>query len=146
LGVIGQNPSVSKSNQFTLCCDLCDLLVDGYYFQAHPIYSSKTIFLKSRTSTGGYFSNSTGSSVTSGRWFSWFIVSATSCLSTSLLFRIHRRVCTFHNFELDGNASWYITQVKLHCDHGHEEPMSHLPTLQHSRPIYVRGEPAVNYR
>ena len=67
LGIVGWDPSVSKSN--CLCVDI--VWISFTTFKRWTIDLSlkwSIIFLQSWTSTG-YFSNSTGSSVTSG-WFS----------------------------------------------------------------------------
>ena len=66
LGIVSQDPSVSKSNR--LHVDIFRVCIQS--FEVYSIDSSKmiVILLKSPTSIG-YFSNWTGSAVTSRRFF-----------------------------------------------------------------------------
>ena len=67
LGIISQNPTVSKSNRFhVVIFQFFSLIIWGIFRMIFLTWS--VIFLKSWTSTS-YFSNWTRSSVTSGRFF-----------------------------------------------------------------------------
>ena len=105
---------VSKSNR--LHVDIVRFFFINLKYNLYIFLKWSVIFLKSWTSTG-YFSNSTGSSVTSG-WFSPFIPGIAGCWQNNLVFTINAYI-------QDQHCTTFATWCKLKVN---RDPTPNLKT------------------